>query len=315
MGEIEKLFKKLTVDNRILKNYFLGFNRISSSPTPDRALPEDSVLHCDWSSCWDHSRTLSKQKTNQKLPSASSAFLSTATFLPRQRAAHHQSNRQLIPAQPLSWCLCLPAPCYALIASDWDGVSKQCEGFCLSIVSDTSRSALEVLLQQSRFMIHVRAAAPFSKAAQTWGAQLESWRRSLIWGFPSRSTFIQPGKLSWYCYSSYKSSVVYEASNRNVSQVTYIRKKILMFLGLPTRALPAQYFDPGYGCLQDWTTVHFWPRDHGARRQSHLLWALIRWWVVYCLGEEVAVLRKAHLDEGSYWLVFSSFRSWLGFQQ
>lgn len=242
MGEIEKLFKKLTVDNRILKNYFLGFNRISSSPTPDRALPEDSVLHCDWSSCWDHSRTLSKQKTNQKLPSASSAFLSTATFLPRQRAAHHQSNRQLIPAQPLSWCLCLPAPCYALIASDWDGVSKQCGGFCLSIVSDTSRSALEVLLQQSRFMIHVRAAAPFSKAAQTWGAQLESWRRSLIWGFPSRSTFIQPGKLSWYCYSSYKSSVVYGASNRNVSQVTYIRKKILMFLGLPTKALPAQYY-------------------------------------------------------------------------
>lgn len=47
MGEIEKLFKKLTVDNRILKNYFLGFNRISSSPTPDRALLEDSMLHCD----------------------------------------------------------------------------------------------------------------------------------------------------------------------------------------------------------------------------------------------------------------------------
>lgn len=25
-GEMEKLFKKLAVDNRILKNYFLGFN-------------------------------------------------------------------------------------------------------------------------------------------------------------------------------------------------------------------------------------------------------------------------------------------------
>lgn len=199
---MEELFEKLTVDNGILKNYFLGFNRISSSPTPDRALLGDSVVHCDWSSYWNPSQTLSKQKTNQKLPSASSAFLSNATSLPRQCAAHHQSNRQLIPALPLSWRLCLPAPCYALIASDWNGVGKWCGGVCISIVSDISRSALEVLLQQSRFGIHVRARAPFSKAPQTWGAQLKSWRRSLIWGFLSRSTFIQTGKLSWYCYRS-----------------------------------------------------------------------------------------------------------------
>lgn len=92
-------------------------------------------------------------------------------------------------------------------------------------------------------------------------------------------------------------------------------KRFWCFLVYSLELCQHNTIDPGYGCLQDWTTVHFWPRDHGAWRQSHLLRALIRWWVVYCLGEEVAVLRKAHLAEGSYWLVFSSFRSWLEFQQ
>lgn len=50
--------------------------------------------------------------------------------------------------------------------------------------------------------MHVRARAPFSKAPQAWGAQLKSWGRSLIWECLSRGTFIQPGKLSWYWYSS-----------------------------------------------------------------------------------------------------------------
>jgi len=40
------------------------------------------------------------------------------------------------------------------------------------------------------------------KAPQIWGAQLERWRRSLTWGCLSRSTCIQPGKLSWCWYSS-----------------------------------------------------------------------------------------------------------------
>lgn len=43
---MEKLFKKLAVDNGILKNDFLGFNKISSSSAPDRGLLGDSLGHC-----------------------------------------------------------------------------------------------------------------------------------------------------------------------------------------------------------------------------------------------------------------------------
>lgn len=43
---MEKLFKKLAVVSEILKNGFLGFNRISSSPAPDRALLGDSLVLC-----------------------------------------------------------------------------------------------------------------------------------------------------------------------------------------------------------------------------------------------------------------------------
>lgn len=63
-------------------------------------------------------------------------------------------------------------------------------------------STLEAQLQQSIFRMHISARAPFSKAPQAWERQLESWSRSLIWAYLSRGTSIQPGKLSWYTYSS-----------------------------------------------------------------------------------------------------------------
>jgi len=43
---MEKPFKKLAAENGILKNYFLDFNRMSSSLAPDRALLGEGLVHC-----------------------------------------------------------------------------------------------------------------------------------------------------------------------------------------------------------------------------------------------------------------------------
>lgn len=43
---MEKLFLKLAVGNRILKNDLLGFSNISSSSAPDRALLGDGLVRC-----------------------------------------------------------------------------------------------------------------------------------------------------------------------------------------------------------------------------------------------------------------------------